>query len=64
MQDKTNWTAEKDRKFNLHDWRNWLVQIEELVVKITLMISDLQSVKQGMRTPREKLENSRKLISR
>jgi len=41
-----------------------IVQIEELAVKITLTVLDLQSNKQRTWTLREKSENSRKVISK
>jgi len=51
-------------KLNLHKWRNWLVQIEELTERINLTISVLQLDDQKNRTLREKSESYRKVVSR
>jgi len=59
---------EKRLKFNLREWRNWSVQIEELVIEVLTTgimhtISDLQSCGvQRRRTLREKSGNVRKNI--
>jgi len=64
MQKKIEIDQEKGLKLNLHDRRNWSVQIEELVATITSTVSVLQSDDQRGRTLIEKLENSRKVVSR
>jgi len=63
MQHKQKKTKKK-LKFKLHKQKNWSVQIEELVTRITPTVLDLQSSEQRRRTFREKSKNSRKVVSR
>jgi len=55
---------EKGLKLNLHKRINWSVQIEELTARITPIVSNLQLGEPRTRTPKEKLENSKKVVSR
>jgi len=54
----------RERKLNLRERRNWSVQFEELAERINPTVSVLQSDDQRDRTSRDKLKNSRKVISR
>jgi len=54
----------REQKLKLRKQRNWLVQFEELTERINPTVSVLQSNDQRDRTSREKLENSRKVVSK
>jgi len=54
----------RERKLNLRERRNWSVQFQELAERINPTVSVLQSDDQRDRTYREKLKNSRKVVSR
>jgi len=54
----------RQRKLNLHERRNWSVQIEELAKGINPTVSVLQSDDRKDITFREKSESSRKVVSR
>jgi len=61
---KTRNRPQKGWKLNLHEWRNLLVQLDEVAKRINPTVSVLQSDDRRDRTPREKSENSREVISR
>jgi len=54
----------RQQKLNLHERRNWLVQMEELIERINPTVLVLQSNDRKDRTFREKSASSRKVVSR
>ena len=63
MQPKTE-NPKRQQKLNLHEWRNWSVEIEEFTERINPTVSILQSNDQKDKTFREKSEGYRKVVSR
>jgi len=54
----------RHKKLNLQQRRNWSIQIEELTERINPTVLVLQSNDRKDKTFREKLESSRKVVSR
>jgi len=57
---KADWMEEmrKGQKTNLHQRKNWLVDIDELTARSNPTVSDLRQNEQGVRKFREKKKNS------